>query len=169
MRRASEEALCSRSQRGWRSTRGGRLAEVAERQLDAVVAALHQGDGILQPIPRRRGDAQLLPLDLDLDLLQARVADILRYLLGGFLIDPLLERDDLARTPERAVLDLALVEVLERHAPATQLLAQDAHHGLQPVLVVRVELERAGLPVELDGAARALEVVARGDLLGRLV
>src|SRR5690606_22493786 len=124
MRRASEEALCSRSQTGWRSTRGGRLAEVAERQLDAVVAALHQGDRLLQRIPRRRGHTQLLPLDLDLDLLQASFADILRYLLRRLLVDALLERDDLARTPERAVLDLALVEVLERHAPAAQLLAQ---------------------------------------------
>ena len=69
------------------------VAEVLELEGDLEVGFLEGGDDGLEVVALLAGDAELVALHLDLDLLGALVADQLADLLGLLLRDALLQRD----------------------------------------------------------------------------
>ena len=89
--------------------------------------------------------------------------------LADVLGDALGELD---RAPHRLAgggHQLAHVEILDRHAALDHPRLQHVDQGVHPELVVRGQPDLGLGPVELDGAVGALEVVALGDLLQRLI
>src|SRR5437868_10170280 len=99
------------------------IAKIHELQVDPEVVLAHQRDGRLQTIAVLAGDPQLVVLDLRLDP-QLAVLDGADDLLGGLLLDPLLDQDEL---PDRAAaggLRGLLVQAALRHAAFGHALAQ---------------------------------------------
>ena len=68
-----------------------------------------------------------------------------------------------------AAIELPHVEVLHRHAALDHPGLQHVHQRVHPELVVGRQADLGLGTIELDGAVGALEVVALGDLLQRLV
>src|ERR1700739_584150 len=143
------------------------LPVVDELQRHIQVGLLqHRNDG-LQVVTLFAGDADLVALDLGLDVLGSLVADELRNLLGVLAVDALLERaGDLVGLARR--LRLPGVERLHRDVAADQLLLEYVDGRLHALLGRRRQLDGlVALPRDLGvGAA---EVEAGGKLLGGLV
>ncbi|MTB88222.1 hypothetical protein GGQ26_07650 [Aeromicrobium sp. zg-629] len=150
-----------------RRRRAPSSAVVGELHREVEVGALHQRDDLLQVVTGLARDAQLVALDLHLDALGALVADQLADLLGLLGTDALAEGavdlDVLARLARVVGL-----EGLEADAALDELGLEDVEDGQRALLGVGGDLD-APLALPLDGRAGVLEVVARRDLLGRLV
>src|SRR5918995_2181190 len=78
----------------YRPGAGGLLPVVAELEGDAEVVAAQEANDILQLVFRSRRDAQLIPLDARLHLLQLLVFEELDDVARGVAGNPLLQRDD---------------------------------------------------------------------------
>src|SRR5262245_10834736 len=141
-------------------------AVVGELHLDTQVLLPEELDHRLEVVPVLAEHADLVLLDLRLDL-ELRVLDEAHDLLRLLHRDPLLDVDPLAHGATRRGLDLAVAERLERHAPAVELRLEDVEHLLQDVVVVRVDRDRALVEAQLG--LRLLEVVARLHVARRLV
>ena len=109
-----------------------------------------------------REDAQGVALDLHLDLLEA-LAQELVHGLGLVVWDALRDGHSLPDRPAQRRVDLAVLQRLERHLAAHELLLEEIDDLLQLALVVGDEHESVAL--ERHRAHALLEVVARGDLL----
>ena len=68
-----------------------------------------------------------------------------------------------------AAIELAHVQILDRHAALDHARLEDVDQRVHPEFVVGRESNLGLGTVELDGAVGALEVVALGDLLQRLI
>ena len=161
-------------------------AVVRELERDAEVVCLDGRDGLLQVVLALAEHADLVALDLRLDLDPARLHE-LRDLLGLLLGDAGHDRDRLAHVALRGGVDLAFGERLQRHVALHDLLFQDLERGLEPVLGRRPQLDRrvilgdAGLGVFeveplrdlalrlVDGVADLLQVHLGDDVEGGLV
>ena len=83
--------------------------------------------------------------------------------------NPLLKRDDAAHARAAGRLDVAELQVLDRHVPADHPRLQDVPERIDFHLVFGGEGEGAFGLVEVDGGSRALEIVALGDLFSGLI
>ena len=106
------------------------------------------------------------PWICDLDLLEA-LAQELVHGLDLVVGDALGDGHALAHGAAQRLLDLAVLQRLERHLAAHELLLEHVDDLLELAVVVGDQHER--LALERDGAHALLEVVARGDLLLRHV
>src|SRR5206468_6014028 len=144
-----------------------RSAVVDELQCQAVVFALHQGDGRLQVILLLGRDAQFLALHLGPDPLRPLVPDELGDLPGVVGGDAFLEAD-----PEPVLLAggrrVAGIEDLERDPALDQLLLEHVEYRLGPLLAVGADVDGV-IPGPGDGRAHATEVEPGADLLGGLI
>src|SRR5918993_5893850 len=143
------------------------IAEVAELQGDAEVFLAHRLNGRLQIVSLLAAHPQLLALHLALDTLEPEPLDEL--VDGGGLVprDARDQADVLAGGAAGGLLDLAVVERLERHLAAGEPLLQHFAQGGEPVFAHAVKGDLA--IAELDRAVRALEVEPVGHLARRLV
>src|ERR1051326_783025 len=145
---------------------GGSTAVVGELQRDPEVALAHQRDRLLQLVLVTAGDAHLIALDRRLHF-QLGVLDLLHDRLRLLGFDPLHDLDVLPHRAARGLLDLAVVERLERDVALDELRLQDVLDAAQLSLVVGDEDDLVG--GELDRALAALEVEALRELLLRLL
>nr|WP_158496532.1 hypothetical protein [Micrococcus cohnii] len=150
-------------QQGRTGRRGS--AEVDELQV-GVLEVLEHRDGRLQVVAGLRGHAQLVALDGGLHGLGALVADQLRDLLRGGLVDALLD-GGLETVLLAGGVGFAGVEGLQRDAAFNELRLEHVLHRLDAFL--GGGLHEDLLAGEVDLRADALEVVALGDLLLCLV
>ena len=149
------------------SVSGGSVPEVRELEGDAEVAFAQLRDDVLQVVALLAADAQLVTLGLALDTLEPEILDELvelARLVGG---DPRIELGRLAHRASGCLLELAVLERLQRDPTLHELLLEHLAHRTEAVLGggAHRELEVVGL----DGRARPLEVVPGGQLSLSLV
>jgi hypothetical protein len=104
-----------------------------------------------------------------LGLLEFLVLDRLDDRLRLLLRDALRELDLAAHRVVCGGRDRPELEVLHRDAAFDEFPLQHVEQRLHFEVVVRDERERRRGAIERDGGLRTLEVVALGDLLGRLI
>src|SRR6266511_943480 len=139
---------------------------VAELEGEAFVVVFEEGDGLLEVVPALDRDAELVVLDLRLDL-EAGLADGLGERLGLVLGDPLDERALNAVGAAAGGLGLAALQGLERDLAPHELVLEDVQGGLGALVGLRGDRDTVAGP--LDRSAGVLEVEPLGQLLLGLV
>ena len=113
------------------------VAEVLELQGDAEVAALQRRDDRLQVVALLAGDPQLVALGLGLDALEPEVLDELVELAALSDEMPAADARRLADGALRGLLDLAVVEALQRDLRLTSFSSSTWRSAREPVLARR--------------------------------
>src|SRR5690606_9365813 len=144
---------------------GPSVTEVVELQRQLEVLAAQQRHRGLQVVALLAGHAQLVAVDLAVDL-ELGVLELALDLLGQLALDALAHRDLLPCAGDVGV-DVAELQAARVDLPRDQAGAQDVGHLLQ------LELARRGLRdhrvLALEPRFHALEVEAGGQLAGGLV
>src|SRR4051794_35108000 len=143
------------------------IPEIRELQGDAEVLLLQRRDHRLQVVSLLAGHPHLLALGLRRDALGAFALDEAVDGPGLIGADARLDGDGLPDGALGRLLDLSVVERLERHVALDELLLEDLHDRFQPVFGGRVQPDL--LAAQLDGRTGVLEVEPRRDLAAGLV
>src|SRR3990172_5860297 len=130
---------------------------VRELERDAEILLLEEGNHRLQLVAALARHAELVALDLGLDL-ELAVADRLGDVLGLVRGDALGDRPPLADRPGQRVLDLAVIQRLQGHAALDELVLEDVDYALELRVVVRHDHQRLVLFLQGHAALAALEI-----------
>src|SRR5579871_3260436 len=111
------------------------VAKVLELQCHRDFRVSQQRDSCLQIVALLAADAQRVAVDLRLDL-QARGLELRNELLGGGLVNALLDRDPAPRL-RQVHLDLAQLEAAQVDAPRRQAQPQDVQQLFELIVILR--------------------------------
>src|SRR6266480_5656715 len=150
----------------WRDERVGLRPIVRELQRDPEVMLLDGCDGLLQVVLALAEHADLVALDLRLDLQPARL-DELRDLFRLLVADARQDRDGLSNVSFGGRVDLTFGERLQGDVALDRLLLEDLQRRLQAILRRGSELDRR--VILRDIRLRPLEIEPRRELALGLV